>query len=504
MSKGSIGQGRETWLAALGLLLLSSLTFAPRTFELGLVHDDWPYFHDVANGSGSIASPGGLRPLHALPWRLCGLVFGDFLPGYYAVLFALQWLAATVLYVLARRFFSPGFAAAFAALTMIYPGDASHLWLASMPQRTAWLLALTAVALAERQRARDSDFGIAAAAGLGLLSLAIYELHFFLLALWPLMLSISCRIPGSQGGEGNAEPWRRRQLLIWAAIPGCYLLWRFAVHPLTGGATIVNTDWLLEPLAIVRRGLLLVPYNLFGDGWWIGAVEVVRRALLPAVLTFCGAAWVGSALFRQANRPTAGRCWLVAVAVTVLGAAPVIPTTYWLGRTAGTFAGRILACALPGAALLLLLAVVYGVRGPRLRALAFAALVTVAAGFHWNVARLAADHWVVQERLAEALHATASEWPPQSFLVLLDLPPNRLGYDTPWGVGRMIRETYGAETLSGIGLGADRAPGEVLAIHGRELLVHGGAFATVPLARVIILRWQDGNLETVLLDELEL
>ncbi len=480
------------WLVALGLLLLCGLTFAPRTFDLGLLHDDWPYFHDVANGSGPIASPSGLRPLHALPWRLCGILFGDFLPGYYAVLFALQWLAATVLYMVARRYAPSGFAAAFAALTMIYPGDASHLWLASMPQRTAWLLALTAIALAERHRIRGSDFGVAVAAALGLLSLAVYELHFFLLAAWPLL------------SRWLGAPWRRRPLMLWAATPGLYLLWRFAAHPLLGKPVVVNTEWLLEPLAIARRAFLLVPYNLFGDGWWIGAVEVVRGSLLPAVLMFCGVALVGPALFRRAGNPAAGRCWVVAVSLTVLGIAPVVPTTYWLGRTAGTFAGRILACALPGAALLLLLAVVYAVRGPRLRALAFAAVMTVAVAFHWNVARLAATNWAVQADLAKALHATASAWPPGSFLVVLDLPPNRLGYDTPWGVGRMIRETYGEETLSGIGLGADRSPGEVLTIRGRELLVHGGAFASVPLPRVIILRWQNGRLEAVPLDDLEL
>ena len=486
---------RERNLVAFGLLVLCGLTLAPRTLEHGLLHDDWAYFHDVANGSDSIASPGGLRPLHGLPWKLCGLLFGDFLPGYYAVLFVLQWLAAVVLYVLARRQAPAEFAAAFAALTMIYPGDASHLWLASMPQRTAWLLALLAIALAEHQRRRGSGLGVAAAAALGLVSFAVYELHFFLLALWPLLLF---PLPG--GSEG----WRRRPLLIWSAIPVLYLLWRFVVHPWTGGATIVNTAWLLDPLEIARRAFVLVPYNLFADGWWIGASEIARRAWLPAAALFCAALAGGLTLFRGTETRTPRRGLLVAAAVTVLGVLPVVPTTYWLGRTAGTFAGRVFACALPGAALLLLVAAVCMVRGRWPRALALAALVTVAAGFHWNVARLAADHWAVQGRLREALQATRPAWPRQSFLVVLDLPANRLGYDTPWGIGRMIRETYDDETLSGIGLGADRSPGEILTVRGQDLLVHGGSFATVPLPRVIVRRWRDGALRPATLDELEL
>ncbi len=479
------------------MLLLCVLAFTPRMSELGLLHDDWAYFYDVANGAQSIASPGGLRPLHALPWRVCGMLFGDYLPGYYAVLFALQWAAALVLYTIARRVMSQEFAAVFAALTMIYPGDASHLWLASMPQRTAWLLALIAIALGERFRHRGSDLGVAAAASLGLLSLTIYELHFFLLALWPFLL------PFTYG-----RPWRRRPLLLWSAIPALYLLWRFVVHPLIGGTTIVNTQWLLDPVAIARRAFLLVPYNLFVDGWWIGLVEATREVWLPAAIFFCVASLEGRALLRRMDVPKAPklnvRGFALAGALIVLGVAPVIPTTYWLGRSAGTFAGRILACALPGAALLLGLAVIFLLRRTWPRTLVFAALLTLAAAFHWNVARLAADHWTVQVRLADALRTASPAWPPESFLVVLDLPPSRLGYDTPWGVGRMIRETYGEETLSGIGLGADRSPVEVLAIHERELRVHEGAFATIPLQKVIVLRWHDGSLRPGSLDDLEL
>ena len=90
----------------------AALGLAPRLFELGLLHDDWFYFHEVASGAAPISSPGGLRPLHGLVWRLCGALFGPAIPGYYLVLFALQWLAAALLYLLARRYAPPAVAAA--------------------------------------------------------------------------------------------------------------------------------------------------------------------------------------------------------------------------------------------------------------------------------------------------------------------------------------------------------------------------------------------------------
>jgi hypothetical protein len=86
--------------------------------------------------------------------------------------------------------------------------------------------------------------------------------------------------------------------------------------------------------------------------------------------------------------------------------------------------------------------------------------------------------------------------------VILDLPPNRLAYDTPFGVGRMIREACGAATMSGIGLSGERAPGDILSIEAGTLLIHGGAYESVPVERVVVLRWQAGRLEDVATSEL--
>ncbi len=494
---GPPGERRRFALVASGLVALCALAFAPRILDLGLLHDDWFYFHEVANGSAPVSSPGGLRPLHGLIWRACGALFGPALPGYYAVLFALQWLAAALLYLLARRYASPTFAAAFAALALVYPADASHLWLSSMPQRTAWLLALGAIACGERARdggtSRTSDGWMLPALALGFFSLAVYELHFFLLALWPAAAALL------------GAPWRRRQLLAWSAVPALYLAWRFAWRPAAGGPTVVNTELLWDPVEIARRGAVLVPYNLFADGWWIGLREAVSGSPLAAGAVFvAAAAFVRLAPRLGADRAATGRPdWrrglAVAALLAVLGAAPVVPTTYWLGRTAGTFGSRILACALPGAALLLLLALAGIVRRPAARAIAAAAALTLACAFHWNVARLAADNWAVQQRLADALRdavdpAGRHPWPAGSFLVLLDLPPNRLGYDTPWGMGRMIQKTTGDPTLSGIGISGDRQPGEILSLRKGDILIHGGAFATTPLERTVFLRWQAGRL----------
>lgn len=483
-SFGDAGELRRFSFTALALLVLCVATFAPRTPQLGLLHDDWVFVRDVAKGSASVPVPDGLRPLLRLPWRLSGILFGDALPGYYALLFALQWLGAILLYLIARRHGPVGLAAAFAALAMVYPADASHLWLGTLVQRTAWPLALAAIVLAERSP--DGGRWMLPAVALGLLSLALYELQFFLLVLWPAVAHLL------------GAPWRRRRLIAWGSIPALYLAWRFVVLPLRGGPAVVNTELLWDPLEMARRAFLVVPYNLFADGWLIGAVEVVRSPLVVGPsFVLAAAATIPLAARWGAGPAPAPRCFAAALALIALGVAPVVPTTYWMGRSAGTFAARILAAALPGAALLLLLTVARVARRPRARALAFAALITVAFAFHWNIGRLAAENWAVQRRLASALRARASSWPAATFLVVLDLPPNRLAYDTPWGVGRMIQEIYGDHTLSGIGISGERSPGDILSTGGGELLVHGGFYARVPLERVVALRWRAGGLDTV-------
>jgi hypothetical protein len=187
----------------------------------------------------------------------------------------------------------------------------------------------------------------------------------------------------------------------------------------------------------------------------------------------------------------------VAIALVALGVAPIVPTTYWLGRAAGTYGARILAAALPGAALLVLLGLARLARRPAARALGLSLVLTLAFAFHWNVGALAAENWAMQQRLAKALLTASASWPPGSFLLILDLPPNRLSYDTPWGVGRMIQETYGDKTLSGIGICRDRPPREILSTVSGDLLVQGGLYARVPWVQVVALRWENGTLERV-------
>jgi hypothetical protein len=124
------------------------------------------------------------------------------------------------------------------------------------------------------------------------------------------------------------------------------------------------------------------------------------------------------------------RCWLAALALVGLGIAPIVPTTYWLGRASGTYGARILAAALPGAALLVLLGIARLLPGPRGRALGFAVVLSVAFAFHWNVGRLAAENWSVQHSLAKAL--VAASFPPRGASSHSGPAPNRLSYDTPW------------------------------------------------------------------------
>ncbi len=476
---------RQDLLVAAALLLLAAVTLAPWITRLGLMHDDWPLVHDMARGKVAISSVDGSRPLLGLPWRLCGLLFGDALVGYYAFLFALQWLAATFLYLLARRFSPPGFAAALAALSMVYPADASQLWLGTLTQRTAWVMALAAVWLAER--GRDRPRFMAAPLALVVLSLGLYELPLLLLASWPAI------------AWGLGAPWRRRAIFVWSAIPVLYLAWRFLARPLWGAPIAATATFSWAPLVVARRALVLVPYNLFVDGWLIGAREAVGRSwpVVAVFLVAVSAVTISLAPRLAAGPPPSRRYWLVAIGLVALGVAPILPTTYWLGRTAGTYGARILAAALPGAALLVLLLLARFVSQPRARAAVLSVVLTIAFAFHWNVGALAAENWAMQQHLGEALRATARSWPRGTFLVILDLPPNRLSYDTPWGVGRMIQETYGDPTLSGIGICIDRPPNGILKVQAVDLLVQDGFYARVPLEHVATLRFTGGALEPV-------
>jgi len=473
---------RRDLLVAAALLVLAVATFAPWITRLGLLHDDWPLVRDMARGRVPVSSVDGSRPLLGLPWRLCGLLFGDALVGYYAVLFGLQWLGAVFSYLLARRFGPPGFCAALAALAMVYPADASHLWLSTLTQRTAWVLALAALWLAELGRERARIF--AASLALALLSLGFYELPVFLLALWPVI------------AWDLGAPWRRRPIFLWSTVPALYLIWRFVVRPLGGAPVAATATFSWDPLSLARRALVLVPYNLFVDGWLIGAREAVGKSLPVVALFLVAAAIVTIVLAPRLAAAAAPRrhYWRVAVALVFLGVAPILPTTYWLGRTAGTYGARILAAALPGAAMLLLLGLGHFLRSPRMRGLALAVLLTVAFAFHWNVAALAAENWAMQQRIGDALRASGRSWPRDTFLVILDLPPNRLAYDTPWGLGRLIQETYRDETLSGLGICSDRPPQGILKVHAGELLVQDGFYARVPLGRVSALRYAGGAL----------
>ena len=479
------GGPRPDLVVALALLLLAATTFAPWTLRLGLLHDDWPLVHDMARGAVPLSSVDGSRPLLGLPWRACGLLFGDALVGYYAFLFALQWLAALLLYRLARRFSTVGFAAALGALAMVYPADASHLWLSTLTQRTAWVLALTSLLVAEAARERARLMPVALA--LGFASLGLYELQLLLLALWPAV------------AWGLGAPWRRRAVVAWSILPALYLGWRFVARPLLGAPTVATANFLWDPLWLARRALVVVPYNLFVDGWLLGVREAKGNsfALVAAFFLLVAGATMPLASRFAAGKAPRPRLWLVAIALVALGVAPIVPTTYWLGRAAGTYGARILAAALPGAALLVLLGLARLVRRPAARALGLSLVLTLAFAFHWNVGALAAENWAMQQRLAKALLTASASWPPGSFLLILDLPPNRLSYDTPWGVGRMIQETYGDKTLSGIGICRDRPPREILSTVSGDLLVQGGLYARVPWVQVVALRWENGTLERV-------
>jgi hypothetical protein len=316
-------------------------------------------------------------------------------------------------------------------------------------------------------------------------SLALYELQLPLLVLWPLVAALL------------GLRWRRSALVAWALIPCLYLGWRFGARPMTGASVSATARLLWDPLWIARRAFVLVPYNLFADGWWIAARQTLASPLVVLIAFAAVCALAVPAAERWPSEPTPSmRGFFLALGLIGLGVAPILPTTYWLGRTAGTYGARILAAAVPGAALLVLIVGCRLVRTPRVRALAFSAVVALCFAFHWNAAEEAAQNWTIQQQLRQRLRETASKWPHGSFLVVVDMPPNRLSFDTPFGVGRLIRETYRDDSLSGIGICRGRAMRDVLSSDGTNVLVMGGAYGLVEQARLVPLRWRsDASLE---------
>lgn len=488
-------QRRRRELAfGLGLLLLvSGAQLAPMPADAVLLHDDWPHFLDHANGAEPALAAGTLRPLVTVPWKLAGRLFGANLMPYHLLLAAANLVFGVLLYLLARRFANPGAALAFTLLALLWPADASRLWLSALSLRSGFLLGVMALLAGETSRDRLGPLSVLGSALIGAASLLFYELHFFVLALWP----------GCAALLGRA--WPRRLVWAWAAPYATYLAWRFAVRPLLGAPTVAQTEWSLNVLAALERLLLRFPYNLFVDGWWIAARWIAGSPLQAVawLAALLAAAWWW--LRREGDQDSPHRLpWrvlLAGVALLLAGALPIVPTEYWLGRAAGTYASRVLAAALPGAALLALGAA--GGLGRRGAAVAVAVALTFTAAFHVAVRAEARENWRVQEAVRRELPRRLPNVPPGSFLVVRGLPPNRLGYETPFGFGRGLLAAYDSGApRTAMGFAADRGLGELLSCRDGVVAVYGGLWGRMRVDEIMLVDWNAGRPRRAPPDEL--
>ncbi len=477
-----------------GLLFLLSVValVGPGPFGLGLYHDDWFHLYDVALGSTPAIDLAGPRPLHLIPWKAAGYLFGEWLGGYYLFLFSVHWLTAVVIFLISRRWASRWPALLVAALYLIYPADASRFWLSSLPGRSALLLVLAAIWLGEVASSTSSNrhraLVLTTACLFAILGLLVYELPLVLMAAWPLVPACLRR------------PWQKWPLCAWLSVPVAFLTWRFLGRTVMGLPMATPANFILDPLSMLDR-VARVAYNLFIEGWRLGLEEwlyqrQVWASLVLVVLVLV--VWrlvLNSDLVGSHTRPGTRRLVFAALVLIGAGIAPVVPTDHWLGRNAGTFAARILADAIPGAALLLAVTVTR-LRRVGARTLLIALLLTIGIAFHWEIRAEAVANARVQEAVADAL-SRHSALEKGSFLVVAGLPPNRLAYDMPFGFGFMIGRATGRPDLSGVGLSAERDPTSILAVRDGHLLVHQGQWARIPVARVKWFCWQEGELKPI-------
>ena len=79
--------------------------------------------------------------------------------------------------------------------------------------------------------------------------------------------------------------------------------------------------------------------------------------------------------------------------------------------------------------------------------------------------------------------------------MLTNLPANRLGFATPWGMGEILKVTYHDDSLSGMGVTQLQLGDGLLSIEGNELLVSNGEWAAIPIEQVVFLRWNTNSFE---------
>lgn len=354
--------GRELAIAALGLVIVAALVFAPHIRHGGLYFDDW------ANGAGTLYPPGGSGFGHALSyfWELTKYrpVLVAYVPLTFEVMgthAALQLAWATLLAVviawllygiLRTLTVPPAHAWLIAALTLAYPWfDSTRLWVSASQASVSITLVLAGAWIALYGLDRRSRRLHACAAVLYLLSVLAYEVAI------PLILSFGIVYTLRAGWRAARWRWATD---IAVVVVGAAWVGSQETHTALGAA-----GYFSHFKQIVTGGEIIMGRSLVA----LGVVPRTTLALL-ALLVVVLAGLVVLAVRRGRARAGADdgfglRGWMLmavaGLAFTVIGWLMFIPADPYYTPTIYGIANRV--NALAGFGLVILVYAVFGIVG---------------------------------------------------------------------------------------------------------------------------------------------
>jgi hypothetical protein len=480
--------------AALVLALVFGAVFALRIPGLGLYIDDWD---KVSIGlhtpfSQQLTSwPMDYRPFDPLPWIAVTHLFGTHLSGYYAVLFAIEYVASVLLFMVVRTITrSVPLALSCAVVWALSPADPSVFWLTTYPFRLGAMFLLAAFALlldATPLRGRTA-YGCA---WLGLvLSIASNELFLGLAAI------LAC-VPLLRHRDSSLTH-RAMASLPFVFVIASYVGYRLYLGPKLWHLFDYKSGQMsLAPLHAARGLLQGIIVQVFG-GWSAAAATVTGGETNTVLLIAAGiATWcvllalslLGLTYRRHRALPVRLRPGAVSMGLgmagIVFGYIPLLFTSQL--PTVGEIDSRINAASTAGGSLFVVGVIWVLVQGigaspRRMMALFFtiiAVLIGLAAAREEAVATTYSHAWSAQQRfLRTALHLAGSA---SRGTTIVMIAPKTSVWDTltglpPVGWDSIVSFVYGGSSEQGLlMLRPDLSACAVLAGHAP-----GGA----PLVRV--------------------
>jgi hypothetical protein len=455
-------------LAMASLGAVYALLFFAHIGHLGLYVDDWDKVNTAVTTPflAQLTSwPMDYRPFDPLPWIVVVHVFGPHISGYYTVLFATEYLASILLFLVVRTVArSVPLALVCAVLWALSPADPSVFWLTTYAFRLGAMFLLGAFALlldATPLRGGSAYWGAWLCL---LLCLASNELFLGLAAL------LAC-VPLARDRSASLAR-RAAASLPFVGVITCYVAYRLYIGPrLLHLFDLKSVQMTLDPLHAARGLLQGLIMQLLG-GWSAAGTSVTGGKtdtvllITAGLMTWCvllAVSLLGITYRRKRSLPAELRPGAVSMGVgmigIVFGYTPLLFTSQL--PTVGLLDSRINAASTAGGSLFVvgvIWVLVHGTGASSRRATIIyltisAVLIGIAAGREEAVAVTYGHAWSAQQRfLRTALSHAASA--PRGVTIVLIAPKTSV-WDTlpsvpPVGWDSVVNLVFGSSGERGL------------------------------------------------------